>query len=219
EDLKVIQQQVRKVLDKVLPCTVGVRIGPGQGSGVVVSKDGYVLTAGHVSGPPGRPAVVILPSGKKVKAKTLGVNRGMDSGLIKITEEGEWPFAEMGKSADLKKGQWCLAVGHPGGFRPDRTPVVRLGRVVTNLKSIVHTDCTLVGGDSGGPLFDLEGKVIGIHSRIGGPVTADPHPPGGTHPHRWGELAQGEAWGGGVGGGVAPRGENGVDAQPDAPRP
>src|SRR5262245_48870842 len=54
EDLKAIQEHVRKVLDKVIPCTVGVRIGQAQGSGVIVSKDGIVLTAGHVSGTPGK---------------------------------------------------------------------------------------------------------------------------------------------------------------------
>src|SRR5262249_34147001 len=64
QDVKAIQEHVRKILDKVIPCTVGVRIGSAQGSGVIVSKDGYVLTAGHVSGTPGRDCTLVLPDGK-----------------------------------------------------------------------------------------------------------------------------------------------------------
>ncbi len=69
--------------------------------GVIVSKDGYVLTAGHVSGPANRDVAVVFPDGKTVKGKTLGGNHGIDSGMIKITDEGEWPFVEMGKSAGV----------------------------------------------------------------------------------------------------------------------
>ncbi len=196
-DLRAIQTQVRKVIAQVTPAVVGVRIGPGAGSGVIISEDGYVLTAGHVSGPEsGKPATLILPDGREVKAKTLGANHGIDSGLLKITEEGKWPHVEMGKSAELKKGQWCLTIGHPGGFKPGRTPVVRLGRVLELAEGYVRTDCTLVGGDSGGPLFDLEGKVIGIHSRIGGTITANMHVPVDTYRDTWDRLTGGEIWGG-----------------------
>lgn len=188
EDLKAIQEQVRRVLDKVVPATVGVRIGQGQGSGVIVSKDGYVLTAGHVSGAPGRDVTIVLPDGKTVKGKTLGMNRIADSGLIKITEERDWPFAEMGDSAGLQKGQWCVAVGHPGGYKTGRSPVVRVGRVVEPRKSFIQTDCPLVGGDSGGPLFDMHGRVIGIHSRINGPITSNHHVPVNTYKDEWERL-------------------------------
>ena len=88
-----------------------------------------MLTAGHVSGAPGRDVTVTLPDGKTVKGKTLGRNAVADSGLVKITEERDWSFVEMGDSGELQKGQWCIAVGHPGGYKPGRTPVVRLGRV------------------------------------------------------------------------------------------
>jgi serine protease Do len=196
DDLKAIQKQVHVVLDKVLPCTVGVQIGSAQGSGVIVSKDGYVLTAGHVSGQPGRDVTLILQDGKKIKGKTLGSNSRIDSGMIKITEEKEWPFLEMGKSADLKRGQWVIAAGHPGGYRPGRTPPVRLGRVLDATDSLVRTDCTLVGGDSGGPLFDMEGKVIGIHSRINGPITSNIHVPVDTYRSTWDRLAKSEVFGG-----------------------
>lgn len=197
EDLKAIQEHVRKVLQKVMPCTVGVRIGAAQGSGVIVSKDGFVLTAGHVSGTPGRDCTLVLHDGKTIKAKTLGANRGIDSGMIKITEEREWPFVEMGKSGDLKPGQWCIATGHPGGFKAGRTPVVRLGRLLNPGKTALTSDCTLVGGDSGGPLFDMQGRVIGIHSRIGGSITANVHVPVDTYRDTWDRLVKGEAFGGG----------------------
>lgn len=195
DDLKAIQKQVRTVLDKVMPAVVGIRSGGASGSGVIVSKDGYVLTAGHVSAQPNRDVIVILPDGTNLKAKTLGGDHGIDSGLIKITEEKDWPFVEMGKSGDVKRGQWCIAAGHPGGFRKDRTPPVRLGRVLVCTDRIIQSDCTVVGGDSGGPLFDLEGKVIGIHSRIGGPITANIHVPVDAYRNGWDRMVKAEVWG------------------------
>lgn len=195
DDLKAIQTHVKKIFEKVVPCTVGVIIGASQGSGVIISKDGHVLTAGHVSGQPGRDAFLVMPDGKRLKGKTLGANKGIDSGLIQITDPGIFPFLEMGNSADLKPGQWCIATGHPGGFRPGRTPVLRLGRVINANGSLIQTDCALVGGDSGGPLFDMHGKVIGIHSRIGGAMTANIHVPVDTYRDTWDRLAKGEAWG------------------------
>src|SRR5262245_25580813 len=69
EDLRAIQAQVRKVLDKVMPAVVNIKVGPGQGSGVVVSEDGYVLTAGHVSGQANRNCIITFPDGKEVKGK------------------------------------------------------------------------------------------------------------------------------------------------------
>jgi serine protease Do len=194
-DLKAIQKQVKEVLEKVVPATVGVRIGSSSGSGVIISKDGYVLTAGHVSGNPNRDVTVIFADGKTVKGKTLGGNHGVDSGLIKITEEGEWPSVEMGKSADVKKGEWCLAVGHPGGFVKGRTPPVRLGRILAVTDRLIRTDCTLVGGDSGGPLFDLDGKVIGIHSRIGNSITDNVHVPVDAYRDGWDRMVKAEVWG------------------------
>jgi serine protease Do len=196
EDLKAIQRQVKAVLKKVVPCTVGLQVGGASGSGVIIDKEGHVLTAGHVSDVPDRTVTIILPDGKRLKGKSLGRNRGIDSGLIKITDKGTWPHVEMGKSSALKRGQWVIAVGHPGGFRPGRTPVVRLGRVQMAKDSFIKSDCTLVGGDSGGPLFDMEGRVIGIHSRIGGPIDANIHVPVDTYRGTWDRLVKGEEWGG-----------------------
>ena len=198
--LKALEQRVEKMLDKAKACTVGVRMGAAQGSGVIVSEDGIVLTAGHVSAKPGIDCVLVMPSGKTLKGKTLGRNGSIDSGMIKIVDPGKYPFAEMGKSGPLKKGQWVVAIGHPGGFRSNRTPVVRLGRILYADPSLIRTDCTLVGGDSGGPLFDLDGKVIGIHSRIGGAsITENVHVPIDTYRQTWDRLAASQNWGGQIG--------------------
>lgn len=195
QDLRVIQERVKKVTAKVLPCVVSIRIGNAAGSGVIVSKDGYVLTAGHISGEADRRADVILPDGRRLKGKTLGSNESLDSGMIRITDEGEWPFVEMGDASKLKEGAWCLALGHPEGFRKGRTPVLRLGRILGRTgrnNKFLRTDCALVGGDSGGPLFDLDGKVIGIHSQIGEYMTWNLHVPVDTYRENWDRLVKGE---------------------------
>jgi serine protease Do len=198
EDLQAIEQHVKKLAEQVIPRTVAVQIGGAQGSGVIISKDGYVLTAGHVSGRPGRKVTFTLHDGKRVNGISLGRNSAIDSGLLQITDKppnGEWNFVEMGSSGELKPGQWCLATGHPGGFQSGRTPVVRLGRVLESNKTVVHTDCTLVGGDSGGPLFDMDGKVIGIHSRISRELTSNFHVPVNTYRDTWDRLVKSEEWG------------------------
>src|SRR5437588_680457 len=150
DDLRAIETQVQAVLPKIMRAVVAVKIGAAQGSGVIVDKDGHVLTAGHVSGEPGKKAQVVLPDGKVLAAKALGRNSTVDSGMLQITDTGEFPYIEMGKSSELKRGDWVLAIGHPGGFRSNRTPVVRVGRVLDLNPGYIRTDCTLVGGDSGG---------------------------------------------------------------------
>lgn len=195
DDLKAMQDQVKAVLKRAMPATVGVSLGTSAGSGVVINEEGYVLTAGHVSGKPDQNCTLIFPDGKRVRAKTLGWNKRLDSGLIKITEKGKWPFVPMGDSKKLKKGQWVVGVGHPGGFRPGRTPVVRVGRVLQTTPTLIQTDCALVGGDSGGPLFDLDGRVVGIHSRISWNITSNIHVPVNSYKDDWPRLAKGEEWG------------------------
>jgi serine protease Do len=197
DDLKAMQKHVKKMLAKVVPATVGLVVGGGSGSGVIISEDGYILTAGHVSGTPDRNCTVILSDGKKLKGKTLGYNKGIDSGLVKITDKGKYPFVGLGESGKLQTGQWCLTLGHPGGFRPGRPPVLRLGRILASNKNLIRTDCALVGGDSGGPLFDLAGRVIGIHSRISNDITANIHVPVDTYRETWDRLVASEEWGGG----------------------
>ena len=193
-ELRQIQQRVRKVVAKVLPCTVGVQVGGSRGSGVIVSEDGYVMTAGHVVGEPGRDVTFFFAEGKTAKGKTLGMFKNADAGLMKITDEGRWPFVEKGHSGDLKTGSWCVAVGHPLGYQQERPPVVRVGRVLQIRGSVLQTDCLLVSGDSGGPLFDLDAKVIGINSRIGGPTNMNFHVPVDVFHDHWDRLVKGDAW-------------------------
>jgi serine protease Do len=197
-----MEKHVVQLTQWALARTVSVRVGHAQGSGVIVSPDGYVLSAAHLVGEPNRKAIFILSDGRLAEGKTLGRNSDIDAGLMKITStelDGNkiaWPFAELGSSSNLHAGQWCLAIGHTGGYAVGRKPAVRLGCVLSCTDSFIMTDCKLQGGDSGGPLFDLSGAVIGIHSRIGVPLEANLHVPVDTYRQTWDRLAAGQAWGG-----------------------
>lgn len=194
-DLKALQQRVQGLTEKLIQTTVGVQVGAAQGSGVIISKDGYVLTAAHVSGQVDKDVIFFLTDGRVLKGKTLGMNRTLDAGMMKITEGGDFPFVELGASNFIKEGQWCLATGHPGGYQADRKPVLRLGRILLQDETVITTDCTLVGGDSGGPLFDLDGRVIGINSRISSSLQSNMHVPVNTFRDTWDRLVRNEAWG------------------------
>lgn len=196
DDLLAIETQVQRLTERLIACTVNVQIGPAQGSGVIVSRDGYVLTAAHVIGQPGRTVNLTLADGRVVKGKSLGVDHTRDAGLVKISTEGDWPFAEMAPDDSFDTGDWCLVLGHPGGYQPGRGAVLRLGRIVHKRRTLVQTDCTLVGGDSGGPLFDMQGRVIGIHSRIGASTTWNFHVPISAYSQNWDRLVAAESWGG-----------------------
>jgi len=218
-EIKAMQAHVRAVAARVTRATVGVRIGGRNGSGVVVTAAGYVLTCAHVTQKPGVDVTIMFPDGRRAKGKTLGANYGVDAGLVKIADKPKdkagWPFCPMGTSASLAQGQWCIAAGHPGGFRTSRTPPVRLGRVLRNLPGAIVTDCTIVSGDSGGPLFNMAGEVIGISSRIAGPLDANVHVPVDAYTSGWARLDKSEVWGGVRRGGpfLGVRGQgNGADA-------
>jgi len=220
DELRALEARVKAVVDKCSPATVAITIGFGAGSGVIVSEDGLVLTAAHVIAgepkfdlkgggtgyEPNKECTIILQDGKKVKAKTLGINDKMDSGMVKILEkgpnDGKWPFIPLAKSAELKPGQWVVSLGHPGGPKTGRAPVARLGQMEAPDKHRLHTaggfivsNCTLVGGDSGGPLYDLDGKVIGIHSRIGLSLATNVHVPTDKFVIDWDKLVAGEVIG------------------------
>lgn len=204
EELKALQDTVKVTTEKCIPCTVGIRIGFAAGSGVIVSEDGLVLTAGHVVGEPGKDCYVILPDGTEVKTKTLGMNKKMDSGMMKITgkgpDNGKWPYVKLAKSGELKKGQWVISLGHPNGFKKGRQPVARLGQLndigdknALDIRSnYLRTSCTIVGGDSGGPLFDLDGRLVGIHSQIGPSINANLHVPVDAYRTDWDVMVKGE---------------------------
>jgi serine protease Do len=195
-DLKAMQSHIQRLSEKLKKCTVGVQVRRAWGSGVIISPDGYVLTAAHVAGRPNVDCEITLSDGRRVAGKTLGLYRTLDAGLMKITEPGEYPYAEMG-AYPLKEKQWCIALGHPGGYHVDRGAVLRLGRVLHIDRDAVTTSCTLVGGDSGGPLFDMDGRVIGVNSRIAEHLTTNMHVPVAIYKEQtaWDRLVKGEAWG------------------------
>src|SRR6266478_4641742 len=90
-DLRAIERQVKALVARVSPAVVGVEVGDGSGSGVVISADGLVLTAGHVCGVPDREVRFTFPDGKNAHGKTLGVDLDTDAGLMRITDAGPWP--------------------------------------------------------------------------------------------------------------------------------
>jgi serine protease Do len=196
-ELKAIQDHVKLLIPQVMPAVVAVTIDQAQGTGVIINDKGYIMTAAHVAGTPNKSAEVILPDGRRVKGRTLGLFRTVDAGLMKITESSPtpWPFVETADSDKIKEGQWCMVLGHPGGYQADRKPVLRLGRVLHHEDSAITTDCTLVGGDSGGPLLDMNGRVIGINSRIAEKITSNIHVPVNAYRTHWERLATSEAWG------------------------
>jgi serine protease Do len=194
DELKEMQAHIRRLAEQIIPCTVAVRVGVAYGSGVIISRDGYVLTAAHVAGKPGRAAAFMLSDGRFVAGTSLGMNVQMDAGLMKITDAGGWPFLSMDDSQKLDRGQWCLATGHAGGFERGRKPALRLGRVMAITPSGITTDCTLIGGDSGGPLVNMSGKIIGIHSRVGVRLASNVHVPIHVYSKDWDRLVAGEAW-------------------------
>jgi serine protease Do len=169
---------------------------PATGSGVIINEDGLIMTAGHVTEAAGKELTIIFPDGRSVKGESLGANRTRDAGLARITEEGKWPFAKIGDSKKAKLGEWLIAMGHPGGYDLNRSPPIRLGRLISSgSMGMLRTDCTLVGGDSGGPLFNLEGEVIGIHSSIGGSLAENRHVPSSVFKAGWDRMLAGEIWG------------------------
>jgi serine protease Do len=207
DELRLMDAHQRDLIQRLAQFTVGIEIGPTQGSGVIISSDGVILTAAHVAGTPGRNVRVWTSDGQQHRGKTLGVNYDRDAGLIKITPsstEGDdektpaekvWPHAEMGDMSPPPLGSWCLALGHPGGYQLDRQPPVRFGRVLSITNKYIETDCILIGGDSGGPLFDMEGRVIGIHSSIGSQLNKNMHVPVYVYRDHWNRLVRGDAWG------------------------
>lgn len=195
DDLRAIEHRVESLVPNILKSVVAVTIGASSGSGVIISPDGYVLTAAHVSDRAGRDARFVLPDGRTLRGRTLGANHQIDAGLMKITEEGPWPHVAMAQVGDSRLGDWVLTMGHPGGFEPGRAPVVRLGRIIRLPSPMIQTDCTITAGDSGGPLFDLRGAVVGIHSRISDSPTANFHAPVDAFSRDWERLLKGERWG------------------------
>jgi len=196
-DLSRLESKVEAVSSKVMSATVALLSNNtgSSGSGVITSADGLILSAAHVV-QGAEELLVVFPDGKQVKGKVLGANYSKDIAMVQIIDPGKWPFVEMGASKGLEAGDWVIALGHSAGFDPNRTPPVRFGRVVSKGPgNFLTTDCTLIGGDSGGPLFDLDGKLVGIHSSIGKSVSNNNHAGIDGFRDDWERMQAGESWG------------------------
>ncbi len=194
QGLHQFERRVEDVVEASLRCTVSISVGPNNGSGVVVDPSGLVLTAAHVIGKAGNRAQIRFEDGRTVMGRTLGVNSVSDAGMIEILDPGPWPAAPLAKKGSLTKGDWCVTTGHPGGYDADRGAVVRLGRVLTTEGPFVRTDCPILRGDSGGPLFNLSGEVIAIHSRLRPRLTDNFHVPVSAYQDNWDRLRQATPW-------------------------
>lgn len=196
EEVRALSRQMMGVADRCMEATVAVvsRGGSGSGSGVIVSADGLVLTAAHVVEALTDEVVVILPDGRRFSAEKLGADFDRDAAMLRITDPGEFRHVEIGESAGLRRNDWCVALGHPGGYDPTRTPPMRLGRILSAGRWLV-TDSAVVGGDSGGPLFDAEGRLIGIHSNIGRTLSENRHVPISLFIDQWDDMLEGRRTG------------------------
>lgn len=192
KDLETLQNAVAAALPKARAATVCIEIKEGSGSGVIVSPDGLILTAAHVATGVKKKVTVILEDGTRLKAETLGLVADKDAAMIRILEKGIYPFVEIDRAEATKLGDWVFALGHSGGFDKERGSVVRLGRLVRIANSTFQSDCMLIGGDSGGPLFDLTGKLVGIHSRVGQQLQVNMHVPMTEFISNWDGMLKGE---------------------------
>lgn len=138
------------------------------GSGFIVSGDGYILTNAHVV--EGADEVTVrLTDKREFKAKTIGADKRTDVALLKIEASG-LPVVKLGDPAQLKVGEWVVAIGSPFGFDNSVTAgiVSAKGRSLPqeNYVPFIQTDVAINPGNSGGPLFNMRGEVVGINSQI-----------------------------------------------------
>jgi serine protease Do len=142
----------------------------GVGSGFIVSSDGYVLTNAHVVADASE-VIVTLTDRREFTAKVIGIDKPSDVALIKIAATG-LPTVRFGDPSKLRPGQWAIAIGSPFGFENSVTAGVisALGRPLIDggqtYVTFIQTDAAVNPGNSGGPLFNIDGEVIGINSQI-----------------------------------------------------
>lgn len=188
-DLAALEARLRAAIAKAKKTVVSVN--GGAGGGVIVSSDGYVLTASHVVGA-GREVRIRLPNGTSHKAKSLGAFRLADAAMVKIEEEGPFPHTQLAGMHQSRVGEWCFALGHPGGLDGGRGVVARVGRIIAKTEHLMRSDCRILGGDSGCALFNLRGELIGIHSRIGRPMDQNYHAPVEAFLRHWEPMKAGK---------------------------
>ncbi|MEJ2365563.1 MAG: DegQ family serine endoprotease [Deltaproteobacteria bacterium] len=141
----------------------------GAGSGVIISKDGYILTNNHVV--EGAKEVTVTVADKnEYKARVVGADPKTDLAVLKIEANRSLPSAALGDSEQLKVGDWVVAIGNPFGLSHTVTSgiVSAKGRVIGAgpYDDFIQTDASINPGNSGGPLFNMNGKVVGINTAI-----------------------------------------------------
>jgi len=177
-DHEELEQHIIEIAQRVIPSVVYIeaivkvndRRNQVTGSGVILSADGLVITNQHVVEKAEKVEVVVPGRKQKHRAKILGTDKQTDIALLRLSPDSALPAAHFGSANELRVGQWVLAVGNPYGL--DGT--VSLGIVSAKgrnleipdlLNDFIQTDAMIDRGSSGGPLVDLEGRVVGINSR------------------------------------------------------
>ncbi len=156
----------------------------GLGSGFVISPDGYIVTNDHVAGNATK-ITVAFPDGRTMDAQLIGSDPDTDIALIKVTPEADLPFLDFENREDAIVGEWAIALGNPFGLFEAAEPSVTVGVVSAvgrdfpmqegrTFRDMIQTDAAINSGNSGGPLVDATGRVLGmntfIFSRSGGSV-------------------------------------------------
>ena len=148
------------------------------GSGFIVSADGYVVTNDHVVRPNARATLeevtVTLPDGTEYPAELVGTDPQSDLAVLKIERREAFPFVHFGGSTDARVGDWVIAIGNPFGLGGTVTSGI-ISSVLRNTGGgaydrYIQTDASINRGNSGGPLFDMQGNVIGINNAIYSPT-------------------------------------------------
>jgi serine protease Do len=145
-------------------------IEEGQGSGFIISKDGYILTNNHVVGDVDKITVELQDGRRFTNAKVIGSDAGTEVALIKI-EGNDFPVLPMGNSKNMEIGDWVIAIGNPFGLSETVTVgvVSAVGRSnvgIATYEDFIQTDAAINPGNSGGPLINLDGQAIGINTAI-----------------------------------------------------
>jgi len=138
------------------------------GSGFIIDLDGHILTNSHVVEDADEVTVVLLDK-REFKAQIIGIDKRSDVALLKISAK-DLPFVTIGDPSKLEVGEWVVAIGTPFGFTNSVTQgiVSAKGRALPgqNVSPFIQTDAAVNPGNSGGPLFNLNGEVVGINSQI-----------------------------------------------------
>ncbi len=165
DDLKnSVSEDFSKIVENSINSVVTVKTDAGQGTGFIITKDGFIVTNAHVlSG--GKTVKVITSEQKEVKTSFIGYDSDFDLALLKIT--GEYSPLKLADSDNVQIGERVIAIGNPLGLQFSVTQGIVSGihrKGPNNLEVYIQTDAALNPGNSGGPLINSNGKVIGINN-------------------------------------------------------